>query len=142
VQGFAAEDRVPFPFEFAQADPLTPEEEKDARFLFADTFQCSSCHPSKASTEKPVGYAPDLTFARERLRYEWVKQWLEDPASILPGTGMPPFWEGDVDREKGRFLKAPKNSGHLFRGDPWLQMRKVADYVFLLGKGAGGAGTR
>jgi cytochrome c551/c552 len=137
VQGFAAEDAVPFPFEFQQASELG-KDAADAKLLF-DTLNCGSCHPTKAAMDAgktPSGFAPDLGFARDRLRHQWVKQWLDNPKAILPGTGMPAFWRPEKD------LVVPEGFPGVFGKDPHEQIRKVADYVFGLGKPPEGAGTK
>jgi cbb3-type cytochrome oxidase cytochrome c subunit len=54
---------------------------------------CIQCHflrgtpPTQEST--PVAWAPDLDQTRERLRPEWVRQWMIDPGKVYPGTTMP-----------------------------------------------------
>ncbi len=53
---------------------------------------CVQCHflrdaPPTQST--PLAWAPDLDHVRERLRPDWVREWLTDPARIYPGTSMP-----------------------------------------------------
>jgi hypothetical protein len=34
--------------------------------------------------------------ARERLKPEWIKQWLWDPQQLAPGTKMPTFFDDDT----------------------------------------------
>jgi cbb3-type cytochrome oxidase cytochrome c subunit len=59
---------------------------------------CVQCHylrgnpPTQSS---PVAWAPDLDHARERLRPEWVREWLTDPSRIYPGTSMPANFPAD-----------------------------------------------
>ncbi|NOT31799.1 MAG: c-type cytochrome, partial [Planctomycetes bacterium] len=53
---------------------------------------CVQCHflrgnPPTQTT--PLAWAPELDHARERLRPDWVRAWLTDPARIYPGTSMP-----------------------------------------------------
>jgi mono/diheme cytochrome c family protein len=145
VQGFAAQDAVPFPFEMKQEDELGADA-ADAKEAF-DFLSCASCHPTKAMLDAgktPSGFAPDLGFARARLRYQWVKQWLDDPKRILPGTGMPANWrpgEGlsvpdglRFDAERKPRLGPDGKPKVYFGDDPHEQMRRIADYVFSLGK--------
>ena len=52
---------------------------------------CLQCHwldgvPPNAD---PEAWAPDLARVRERLREDWVHEWVRDPAKIYPGTAMP-----------------------------------------------------
>ncbi len=82
--------------------------EKDAAWKLWDEMACASCHTAGFNNDDPS--APNLYFARRRLRPSWTKKWLEDPQAILPGTLMPNFWMdgestspdilgGDVDRQ-------------------------------------------
>ena len=55
---------------------------------------CNNCHfygetfpKQQAST-----WAPNLALTKERLNSDWLKDWLRDPQTIMPGTKMPaPF---------------------------------------------------
>ena len=56
-------------------------------------FQCAKCHPSGP---QPAGgavsageLAPSLLLAKDRLRHDWVADWILDPQSWVPGTRMP-----------------------------------------------------
>ena len=82
--------------------------EKDAAWKLWDEMACASCHSAGFNNDDPQ--APNLYFARRRLRPSWVKKWLLDPQAILPGTLMPNFWTdgestspdilgGDPDRQ-------------------------------------------
>jgi cbb3-type cytochrome oxidase cytochrome c subunit len=57
------------------------------------------CHikGGKLPEGEPKDWAPDLMLARERLKPQWIKQWLLNPQSIQPGTKMPNFFrEGEL----------------------------------------------
>ena len=60
---------------------------------------CYQCHfhdgeaPDQAGT--PIAWAPDLAIARERLREDWLQDWLWGPGLIYPGTSMPANFLGD-----------------------------------------------
>ena len=133
VQGFAARDSVPFPFEFAQAKGLTREETAEAKALF-ETLECAKCHPTKGSTGPlPSGLAPDLTYVHDRLRHEWVRLWLRDPLAILPGTRMPPFWQAKDEMDRKVIVSPDGLPRPFFDNDPHAQMRAIADFVFGIG---------
>ena len=61
--------------------------------LAADAVNCYQCHfhggedPEQA--DAPIAWAPDLAYARERLREDWLADWLGNPNLIYPGTAMP-----------------------------------------------------
>jgi cytochrome c2 len=57
-------------------------------------FQCAKCHPAGPGASAAVGagtaeLAPSLLLAGERLRHDWVPDWILDPQSWIPGTRMP-----------------------------------------------------
>jgi mono/diheme cytochrome c family protein len=142
VQGFAAQDGVPFPYE---EQPFDEKDLEEAKAIF-DQVQCYKCHRMEGKP-KPSGFAPDLTYTRSRLRHDWVRKWFESPLDILKGTKMPMVWGsreqvwGDAKHERG--FKSPDGLDKAYYGnDPHEQMRKVADYVWSLGKGPGESGTK
>jgi cytochrome c2 len=62
------------------------------RLTGPDAINCFQCHWLQGEAPKaegPIAWAPDLRSARERLRPDWVHEWLADPAKIYPGTAMP-----------------------------------------------------
>lgn len=67
-----------------------PGERKAALQLW-DELACISCHSAGFDAEMDPT-APNLYFAKRRLRPSWVKKWLAGPDKILPGTLMPSFW--------------------------------------------------
>jgi len=55
---------------------------------------CDNCHFYGETFPKQDAstWAPNLALTKERLNPEWVKEWLRDPQTIMPGTKMPaPF---------------------------------------------------
>lgn len=69
------------------------------RDLAVRDVNCYQCHwhngeePEQVGT--PIAWAPDLAIARERLREDWVHDWLWNPSLIYPGTAMPANFAGD-----------------------------------------------
>jgi cbb3-type cytochrome oxidase cytochrome c subunit len=90
------------------------------------SMSCARCHITGGKT--PIGstednWAPDLAKAHDRLRADWILQWLEDPQSLEPGTKMPMYWaEGEA---------SPVT--HL-DGDPQRQREAIREYIQSLGK--------
>lgn len=97
----------------AQAAPepaFAPREAKFGRKLVGrDGLSCVACHTF--STYGSLGI-PALSLDRmyERLRWDWFRRYLPDPAALRPGTRMPSFWpegraanteilNGDVDQQ-------------------------------------------
>jgi cbb3-type cytochrome oxidase cytochrome c subunit len=59
--------------------------------LATAAVNCFQCHfrLGTAPNADPIAWAPDLALTHERLREDWVRDWLVDPARIYPGTSMP-----------------------------------------------------
>ncbi len=108
----AREEREPF-----LSPPGRPTEANLAvgRVAFG-MFQCAKCHPAgpAEATGGVVGageLAPSLLLARERLRHDWVPDWILDPQSWVPGTKMPanfpPVAEGGYSSPLAGAIDAP-----------------------------------
>ena len=70
---------------------------KAKHLMDSKDVNCGSCHVRgelKPSGD-PSGWAPDLSLARERLRPNWIKEWLTDPQRVQVGTKMPKFPWGE-----------------------------------------------
>ena len=54
-------------------------------------WQCIKCHvvAGKLPNQDPANMAPDLAKVPQRLRAQWLDDWLADPQKIQPGTRMP-----------------------------------------------------
>ena len=82
---------------------------------------CVQCHflrgaPPTQST--PIAWAPDLDHVRERLRPDWVRSWLTDPAKIYPGTAMPANFP--LDQEQWQEFYAAPSSQQIDAVVTWL----------------------
>lgn len=128
VKYFSALDDEPFPYETLEPPMSTRAELRVGKQIF-DTLQCISCHPAKGEMileGSDKAGRPDLSLAKERLKADWLIEWLKHPQAFQPGTAMPQAWplvggqhmpiEGyaDDDAEK--------------------QIRLVRDYLISLGR--------
>ncbi|HEY4643640.1 MAG TPA: c-type cytochrome, partial [Bacteroidota bacterium] len=88
------------------------------------SLQCEQCHKlTQGATFDASSLAPDLSLARNRLKPEWVIDWLLDPNKIQEGTRMPTyFYEGTTPEPD------------ILNGDVDEQVTALRDYVFSLGK--------
>ena len=97
---FAAKDNVEFPYEFDQrtrteylsaADAAHPNRLDDALKLVTDNNYCIKCHKigDFAPNGAPSALAPNLADVSRRLRPEFLRDWIANPARLLPYTGMP-----------------------------------------------------
>jgi len=57
-------------------------------------LQCLSCHYTGKIPEgkSPGDLAPNLAMAKDRLKPDWITDWIADPGSIQPETRMPQFF--------------------------------------------------
>ena len=128
---FAALDGVPY--------PVAPKVEVDGALLASGhelftKWQCVKCHvvAGKLPNQEPANMAPDLAKVPERLRAEWLGQWLADPGRIATGTRMPANFP--VDPKENAFPE-------ILGGDQKKQIEAVRAYLLTLG-GATPAGGR
>jgi cytochrome c2/predicted nucleic acid-binding Zn-ribbon protein len=96
-------------FESAEARDsfLSPPDRPSERELAVgeiafNMFQCAKCHPAGPSAAAAAGagtadLAPSLLLADERLRHDWVPDWILDPQSWIPGTRMPANFQRAAD---------------------------------------------
>jgi cbb3-type cytochrome oxidase cytochrome c subunit len=119
---FTALDKVDYPY-------VNTEVETDADTLKtgAELFmkaQCQSCHPvgnTMPPGKGPEDLAPNLQLASQRLRPDWILQWLADPQKIFPGTRMPAFFlEGQ-----------PNQFPDILGADKQKQMKAIRDHLFI-----------
>jgi mono/diheme cytochrome c family protein len=93
--------------------------------IFTD-FQCAKCHPSgvivPVSAVSTTDLAPFLGKARDRLKPEWIVEWLADPAKLQPGTRMPTF-----------FPDGESPLPDVLGGDARKQMQAIRDYLLSIG---------
>jgi len=78
----------------------TPEFRASAKFgkqMFV-AYQCAKCHATRE--DQPLNddiRAPNLLLAKDRLRPEWILQWLIDPQTLQENTKMPNFFSFNED---------------------------------------------
>jgi cbb3-type cytochrome oxidase cytochrome c subunit len=78
----------------------TPEFRASAKFgkqMFV-AYQCAKCHATRE--DQPLNediVAPNLLLTKERLRPEWVLQWLIDPQALQANTKMPNYFSFNED---------------------------------------------
>jgi len=105
---FAALEKEEYPYEFIveTKDKYLKEKEKEkpgylamAQHLFEHKdVNCASCHVRGDITPEgdPSDWAPDLSVSRNRLKPDWIVDWLLDPQLKQPGTKMPKFFREGV----------------------------------------------
>jgi mono/diheme cytochrome c family protein len=84
-------------------------------------LKCMQCHqPGEAASLSASFLAPDLTLARERLKSDWIVEWLKDPQVLQPGTMMPTF-----------FPEGQTPFGDVLGGDAIEQSKAIRDYLLI-----------
>ena len=125
---FSALDGQEFPFVDQVEPALTEEELAAAETLFSpDFFNCTTCHIEAGRTPagSPDRWAPDFALAAERLKPQWIIDWIADPQALLPGTRMPTFYPQATPRQ-------------ILDGDADHQIRVLRDYLLMIGRDAAG----
>ncbi len=92
--------------------------------LFED-LQCLSCHyTGKIPEGKTAGdLAPNLTLAKNRLKPDWIIDWIINPDVIQPGTKMPQFYPD---------MKEPSPFSPDLGGDAKEQIKALRDHVLTI----------
>ena len=84
-------------------------------------LKCMQCHqPGEAASLTASFLAPNLTLARERLKPDWIVEWLKDPQVLQPGTMMPTF-----------FPEGQTPFPDVLGGDAVEQSKAIRDYLLI-----------
>ena len=71
-------------------EPLTGQELMLARQLFTSSgAPCLECHATGEPVHDQRANAPNFILMRSRLKPDWTRRWMLDPALMAPGTAMP-----------------------------------------------------
>jgi hypothetical protein len=83
---------------------------------------CFQCHfrMGQPPPADPIAWAPDLNLARERLREDWVHDWLVNPALTYPGTAMPANFTSSPPQYQEQFPNSSNDA----------QIRVVLDWLY------------
>lgn len=97
-------------------------EREAAEYIWKEGAACIACHTHKwAPDEEPS--APNLFYAKRKLRPSWIKKWLYNPQAIMPGTLM-----GNFFQEEGEVLMPDVLDGDIDR-----QIEAVTKYLLEMG---------
>ena len=128
VKYFSALDDEPFPYETIETPTPTRAELRVGKQIF-DELQCISCHPSQGEVI-PAGSdkagRPDLALAKERLKADWLIDWMKDPQAFQRGTAMPQAWP----LVGGQHMAVDGYADN----DAEKQIQLVRDYLISLGR--------
>lgn len=94
--------------------------EKEAAQKIWNELACTTCHTLGFNNDAPQ--APNLHYAKNRLRATWMDAWIANPQSFLPYTSMPAFW----DDGSGNLIPAVDG---VLDNDPKRQIQAVRKLV-------------
>jgi cytochrome c2 len=94
--------------------------EKEAAQKIWNELACVTCHTGGFT--KDEAQAPNLHYAKKRLRSSWMEAWIAAPQSFLPYTSMPAFW----DDGSGNLIPAVDG---VLDNDPKRQIRAIRKWV-------------
>ncbi|MDE0315521.1 MAG: c-type cytochrome [Candidatus Poribacteria bacterium] len=128
VKYFSALDDEPFPYETLEPPMSTSAELRVGKQIF-DELKCDSCHPSQGEII-PEGSdkagRPDLSLAKQRLKADWLIDWMKNPQTFQPGTAMPQAWP----LVGGQHMAVDGYADN----DAEKQIQLVRDYLISLGR--------
>ena len=127
VKYFSAQDNQEFPFAEKTDTALSREERQAAEKLFSkDYFDCAKCHivGDKLPEGSPENWAPNFALAKERLKPQWVMDWIKNPQELLPGTKMPAYFDPTSLDTSG--------PDDILNGDEHEQIRVLRNYLMTL----------
>lgn len=150
VNYFAAVDRAEYPYEFdarRQSDHLAAAEAKyqaelkavgspqagapHARFndgmrILTDKNGCIQCHQIGDYSKAPKG--PDLAKVYQRLRPEYLRNWIAKPSSYLPYTSMQALFKYTPDNPETDGFVVP-GVGKYLQGTSTEQVDGIVDLL-------------
>jgi cytochrome c2 len=117
VKYFVAIDEAKWPYVFME-DKEFPEREVLAGMHLLKGYQCISCHAVNQEMVDAIvdksSLAPNLSLVSERLRFDWLHDWILNPAQIAPGTRMPDNFPDMGEQKDASFgvqmMQAPQNA--------------------------------
>ncbi len=94
--------------------------EREAAQRIWNELACTSCHSLGFTSDAPQ--APNLHYAKNRIRTEWMEAWIANPQSFIPYTSMPAYW----DDGSGNLIPAVDG---VLDNDPKRQIRAIRKWV-------------
>ena len=77
----------------------------EGRDLFVE-FRCAKCHSVSGAMPELAMDAPAFTGIGSRRRFDWLAQWIDDPARLRPGAHMPKLFQGEGAKDKADAVAA------------------------------------
>jgi hypothetical protein len=83
-------------------EPLSDKERAAADRIW-EKGPCLQCHVVGDLPPNEETKAPNLDYAKHRLRPEWTARWLRNPSELQPGTEMPALFKKECPHCQKRF---------------------------------------
>ena len=96
---------------------------------------CKNCHfyGTTQPLQTPQTWAANLALTKERLRPEWVMEWLRDPQKIIPGTKMPkPYIPAPDELTSSDASEIYGKDLILLAGNEDVMLKGLNDYVYAI----------
>lgn len=96
---------------------------------------CFKCHfyGTDFPQQTPDTWAPNLALTKQRLRPEWVTEWLRDPQGIMPGTKMPePYIPSEDELSQEDAVGIFGQELISLKGDSLSMLWGLTDYLYAL----------
>lgn len=127
VKYFSYLDDQDFPFVNTVIPDVNSTMVKTGELLFSDDyFACGKCHivGDKLPGGSVDNWAPNFSLAKDRLKPDWIIDWIVNPQNLLPGTKMPTFFDPDYFEWSG--------PDDIFDGDEHKQIIALRDYILTI----------
>jgi cytochrome c2 len=100
---------------------------KQGKQLF-EAYQCALCHATREGQPLTKDIiAPNLILSKDRLRPEWILEWIIDPQKLQPGSKMPNFFSFNTDdQENNIYTDADAHT-------QFKMILSLRDYLMVLG---------
>ena len=99
----------------------------------AELGACNNCHfyGEVFPLQGVQTWAPNLAMSKDRLRSDWVIEWLKDPQKIMPGTKMPAPYLPTADLLLLSDAKETWGTALIkANGDSLIMLEGLRDYIF------------
>ncbi|MEE9190591.1 MAG: cytochrome c, partial [Candidatus Neomarinimicrobiota bacterium] len=127
VKYFSYLDHQDFPFDYTFTPDKNSAIVKAGELLFSDDyFACGICHlvGDKLPGGSVESWAPNFALSRDRLKPDWIIDWIVNPQDLLPGTKMPTFFDPEYFD-----LSGPDD---ILDGDEFKQINALRDYILTI----------
>jgi len=107
VRFFEAMAKQPAVYQPPKLETLTSAERAAAKAIYFANGSCAQCHVVDGVAWSDQTKGPNLSYAPQRLRYEWTHRWVPAPGLMQPNTQMTQNF-GEKPGADGKWRFAPE----------------------------------